>query len=320
MIDIIMPCFNAEKYIEETIRSVLSQTEMDFKLICVDDGSDDSTYSILMRMTQQDKRIVALKNHENCGIAATRNRGIKEGKAEYIAFLDDDDIMPVDRLQICKDYLDNHPDVGVIAGNYLIFDMDGNRKTVLSNRFYSATEVRAILPFVNIIPNGSTLIRRGIVEQNNIFFHEEYGIEDYHFYAEISKVADINVLPEVLLEHRVMATQYSAECINSEQIFKKRQDALDRVHKKLIYSIVDDCDERDIVIYTRFMQENIKNIKLKELLGLYFVMQRFKRSVKSKGNVDYKLFRKEADYVVRRSVRAYAMCSLDREKYDSKRY
>lgn len=314
MIDIVMPCFNAEKYIEETIHSVLRQTETDFNLICVDDCSTDSTYLIIMRLAQQDKRIVVLQNERNCGIAATRNRGIKEGSAEYIAFLDDDDIMPPDRLKTGRDYLDNHPDVSVVAGNYLVFGTDGKRNAVQSNRFYSSAEVRAILPFVNIIPNGSTLIRREIIARNNIFFHEEYGVEDYHFYAEISKVADINILSEVLLEHRVMATQYSAVCTNSEQRFKKRQDALDRVHRKLIYSIVDDCDERDIVIYTRFMQENIKNIKLKELLGLFFVMQRLKKSVKSKEYVDYNLFCREADRVVRRSVRACIMCLLVRKK------
>ena len=137
MIDIIMPCYNAEKYIEETIQSVLRQTEKNFRLICIDDCSKDATYTILQRLADRDKRITVLKNEENCGIAATRNRGIREGQAEYIAFLDDDDIMPPERLKIGKTYLDDHNEVGVVAGNYLIFDENGNKTVVQEKKFYT---------------------------------------------------------------------------------------------------------------------------------------------------------------------------------------
>ena len=94
MIDIIMPCYNAEHFIEETIQSVLRQTDRDFRLICVDDCSKDKTFEILQQFAQQDVRITVLRNKHNCGIAATRNKGIRAGNGEFIAFLDDDDIMP----------------------------------------------------------------------------------------------------------------------------------------------------------------------------------------------------------------------------------
>ena len=222
MIDIIMPCYNAEHFIEETIQSVLRQTDRDFRLICVDDCSKDKTFEILQQFAQQDVRITVLRNKHNCGIAATRNKGIRAGNGEFIAFLDDDDIMPPDRLEIGRRYLEKHYHIGVVAGNYLIFDEEGKKKVVQKERFFSAEEVRAILPFVNIVPNGSTLIRRELIEKHHIYFHEEYGIEDYHFYAELSRVTDIYVLPEVLLEHRVTATQYSSVCVRSEQRFQRR--------------------------------------------------------------------------------------------------
>lgn len=305
MIDIIMPCYNAENFIENTIQSVLCQTDKDFRLICVDDCSKDKTYQKLQQLAQQDSRITVLRNEHNCGIAATRNIGIKEGNGEFIAFLDDDDIMPPNRLKIGRAYLEKNHNVGVVAGNYLIFNEEGNRKVVHKERFFSAKEVRAILPFVNIIPNGSTLIRREIIENNHIYFHEEYGIEDYHFYAELSRVTDIDVLSDVLLEHRVTTTQYSSVCVNSKQRFQKRQEAFNRVHKLLMYNIIDRCHHRDMEIYTRFMQENIKDIKAKEVIRLYFAMQRLKKAVKTKGNVDCNLFCREADAAIRRSVKAY---------------
>lgn len=295
MIDIIMPCYNAEKYIEESVQSVLRQTEARFVLICIDDGSKDDTYRILQRMAQGDTRIRVLKNEHNYGIAATRNRGIREGSAEYIAFFDDDDIMPQDRLRIGREFLDNHPDTGVVAGNYLIFDAAGNRKIVHEQRFYSAAEVRAILPFDNIVPNGTTLIRRETIEKNNIEFHEEYGIEDYRFYSEISFVADMVVLPEILLEHRVMGTQYSAVCSNSSERFGKRQEAFDKVHSMLMHNIADNCGNADMDIYTKFVRENVKSVRVNEVLRLWKTVFVMKKTVKKKGRADYRMFRKYAD-------------------------
>ena len=74
MIDIIMPCYNAEHFIEETIQSVLRQTDRDFRLICVDDCSKDGTLQKLQQLAQQESRITVLRNDHNCGIAATRNK------------------------------------------------------------------------------------------------------------------------------------------------------------------------------------------------------------------------------------------------------
>lgn len=304
MIDIIMPCYNAAEYIEETIQSVLRQTETEFELICIDDCSMDNTYSILQQLSLQDKRIRVLRNERNSGIAATRNRGIKEGNAEYIAFFDDDDIMPPDRLRIGKEYLDDHQDIGIVAGNYLIFDEKGNRKVVQSNEFYAASEVRSILPFINIIPNGTTLLRRKIVDKYNVTFHEEYGIEDYRFYSEVMMLTDINILPDILLEHRISETQYSAVCTNSGQKFAKRQEALDRVHKQVIRYITDQCKDKDINIFLRFTHEKINNVKLEEVCRLYLAMYHIKKAVNRKGNANYTTFCEEAKYMQKRAVKS----------------
>lgn len=303
MIDIIMPCYNAEKYIQETIQSVLKQTEKNFKLICIDDCSKDETYSILQQISQKDKRITVLRNEKNCGIATTRNRGIRVGKSQYIAFLDDDDIMPLDRLKLGKKYLDEHDEVGVVAGNYLIFDETGNKTIVQENKFFSAKEVRSILPFVNIIPNGSTLIRRNIIEKNGICFHEKYGIEDYYFYTELSRVTDINVLPDILLEHRVMQTQYSAVCTNSSEKFAKRQDELDQIHKIAVNQITSGNESYDVFI--RFVRENIGKISLKDIFKLNYDIKKLKKNVIQNNMTDVSTFERYTDKLIENVKKAY---------------
>lgn len=305
MIDIIMPCYNAEKYIEETVQSVLCQTEKEFQLICIDDCSIDNTYSILQMLSQRDHRIHLFKNETNSGIAATRNRGIKEGNAKYIAFLDDDDIMPPDRLKKGRDYLDTHQDIGVVAGNYLIFDEQEKRKVVQKEKFYSAREVRGIMPFINIIPNGTTLIRRELIDKNNISFCEEYGIEDYHFYTDLLMVTDINILPYIMLEHRVMETQYSAVCINSEKKFTKRQEAFDNIHLQLIKHIAEQCEEKDVNLYLRFTRENIGIVKANDIVRLHMSLSEIRKKVKEKGNADYHVFDQYARYVLMRAIKKF---------------
>ena len=136
-LSVIIPVYNTEEYLRQCLDSVINQTYKNLEIICIDDCSKDATYTILQRLADRDKRITVLKNEENCGIAATRNRGIREGQAEYIAFLDDDDIMPPERLKIGKTYLDDHNEVGVVAGNYLIFDENGNKTVVQEKKFYT---------------------------------------------------------------------------------------------------------------------------------------------------------------------------------------
>lgn len=99
-ITIIMPLYNAERYLEECLDSVLAQSFRDFELICVDDASDDSTRDILTHYQSRDSRIKILVNSERDGAAWSRNRAMKEAKGEYLTFLDGDDVFAPDMLKV----------------------------------------------------------------------------------------------------------------------------------------------------------------------------------------------------------------------------
>lgn len=89
MISIIVPVYNAEKFIRETVQSVLDQTYKDFELLLVDDCSKDRSVEVIESI--EDERVVLLRQEHNAGAYAARNRGLKEAKGRYIAFLDSDD-------------------------------------------------------------------------------------------------------------------------------------------------------------------------------------------------------------------------------------
>lgn len=99
MLTVIMPLFNAEKYLKEALQSIQKQTYKDFELICINDASTDTTMEILKRFKDSDSRIRILENDERSGAAFSRNRGVQEAQGEYITFLDGDDIFEEEMLE-----------------------------------------------------------------------------------------------------------------------------------------------------------------------------------------------------------------------------
>ncbi len=99
MISVIVPVYNAEKYIEETVASVLGQTFGDWELLLVENGSTDGTWSLLQRLARRDARIRIFRQEESKGAASARNRGLFEAKGRYIAYLDADDLWHPAKLE-----------------------------------------------------------------------------------------------------------------------------------------------------------------------------------------------------------------------------
>jgi len=97
-VSVIIPVYNAEKYIEQTIRSVLNQTFQDFEIIALNDGSKDSSGEIIQRLQQEDARITYIPK-ANSGVSDTRNMGISQAAGKYLAFLDADDVWNPDNLE-----------------------------------------------------------------------------------------------------------------------------------------------------------------------------------------------------------------------------
>lgn len=253
-ISVIMPVYNAERYISEAIESVLGQTEGGFELIIIDDSSKDGSFEIILGYAKQDKRIKVYRNDENYGIAYTRNKGIRLSCGEAIAFMDNDDIAPADRLRISKEYLNSHPIIGAVGGNYTIFN-NKEEFVVQDMRFLTEEDVRAELLFHNIIPNCSMMLRREIIEDYGIWFQEFYGIEDYDFWSRVAIYSSINVLPLVMLRHRVFENQYSAVCTSDKILNMERQKAFDLIHKGMLLNLGVNLTEAEYGILLPLIRE-----------------------------------------------------------------
>lgn len=107
-ISVIMPLFNASKYLEECLQSISRQTFSDYELICVNDASDDSTSQIVQDFQKKDSRVRLLTNDRRSGAAYSRNRGMKKAEGKYIAFLDGDDIFDEEMLEKAYCTIERH--------------------------------------------------------------------------------------------------------------------------------------------------------------------------------------------------------------------
>lgn len=121
-ISVLMPNYNAGKYIREAIESILKQTFTDFEFIVIDDCSTDNSWEIIEEYAKKDKRIVAMKNEKNMHIVYTRNRLLKEARWEYIAFLDSDDIAMNNRLEKQLNFIEKNKDIDLCGSNFLLID------------------------------------------------------------------------------------------------------------------------------------------------------------------------------------------------------
>lgn len=137
MISIIMPLYNAEHFLKETLESIQNQTYTDYELVCIDDNSTDNTIKIVKQEMEKDKRIVLIHNEKRVGAAASRNKGMEIAQGEYLAFLDGDDIFDeemLDNMYICAKR--NKLDIVICEFLYVpsekIYD---KRKVYRSDRF-----------------------------------------------------------------------------------------------------------------------------------------------------------------------------------------
>lgn len=123
MFSIVIPLYNKEQWIADTLRSVLSQSYSDFEVVIVDDSSSDNSVSIVKSFNDPRIRIMT---QENAGVATARNHGIEEAQREFIALIDADDQWEPDYLQTIYDLIKKYPECDVFASTYKFKDQDGN--------------------------------------------------------------------------------------------------------------------------------------------------------------------------------------------------
>lgn len=242
-VSVIIPTYNAEKYIAETINSVVGQTFQDFEILVVDDGSPDKSVEICQQFA--DPRIKIIRQ-ANRGLPGARNTGIRHAEGEFIAFLDADDVWCPEKLQKHVQHLDNAPQVG-ISFSYSAFI---NEVGALTGLCQKPKKLRDITPgYVlcrNPVGNGSAaVIRRAVFEEIKYLDNLDGRVEDQYFDERLrQKNADatdiecwlriaittdwqLEGIPEMLTLYRINSGGLSANALYQlealEKVIRKTQ-------------------------------------------------------------------------------------------------
>lgn len=202
-ISVIIPAYNAEKTIRETIENVCLQTVSDFELIIINDGSKDKTLEIAQSI--KDKRIKVFC-YENRGLSTARNRGISKANGEYIAFLDADDLWTSDKLELQLAAFNKNPGAGVAYSWTYFMDVDEQGKVLSlhpSASYSFAGNVYQKLLVSDFIHSGSnTLILRQAIDSVGEFDPTLKSCEDWDYWLRLSTHWHFVVVPKHQIFYR----------------------------------------------------------------------------------------------------------------------
>lgn len=204
LVSVIMPVYNAEAFVIEAINSIINQTYENWELIVVEDCSTDNTRMCLKSIT--DRRVNFFYNCQNKGIAYSTNKAINNSCGKYIALLDDDDIAFSDRLAVQVGYMESHSDVDILGGRKVDINVDGSVLSYGNSPKYNSKYIKAALLFRcgTGFANGTAMIRRSFIEAHQLCYKENcYGMQDYLFYIDSSKVGTITSIEYYFLKYRL---------------------------------------------------------------------------------------------------------------------
>lgn len=217
LVSVIVPAYNAEAFIGQTLNSILSQTYKNIEVLVVNDGSQDRTAEIVKLIAQRDQRVILLQQ-ANAGVAAARNLAIKKSRGEYIAPIDADDIWYPEKLKKqVQSMLQAEPSVGLVYA----WSVSINEEGLLTGGYNASSlegKVYTSLVYGNILGNASVpLIRRTCLEKvgyYNCQLKEQnaQGCEDRDIYLRIAEYYQFQVVPEFLVGYRSTMSSMSCDC------------------------------------------------------------------------------------------------------------
>lgn len=270
LVSVIIPCYNAEKYVESAVRSIMNQTYKNLEIIVTDDCSTDNTFSILEKLAAEDSRIKLYKNETNLKIVKTLNKMIQHANGKYIARMDADDISLPNRIEKQVEFLEKNSDIAFCGTNAFIINEKNKHKGKTSLPL-SFEDNKFFLQFYSTFFHPTIMIRSEIYKQNlydeDFLYAEDYELLARMIFSENLRGAN---LPEKLFEYRIFKGQSSSvhqekQISASARIFDKYQIVSNEnkdFHKNLFFTYK--CEKsKDELKYAKNIFEKLSKQKLK---------------------------------------------------------
>lgn len=248
LVTVLMSVYNGERYLRDAIESILSQTYTNFEFLIINDGSSDKSEEIIC--SYSDKRIRYIRNSENLKLIASLNKGIDLALGKYIARIDADDIALPTRIEKQVDWMEKHPQIGVLGTFVETIGLDKNYEI---HFLTDHANIRAKLFFNNYIHHPTVLIRRDVLLHNQIRYETFLHAEDYLLWLRLAKVTEIEIIPEILLKYRMHQDNIS----KVHQEFQRKQ--TEELRKMQLNELDLFPDEECLRIYNCFIDADQLN-------------------------------------------------------------
>jgi glycosyltransferase involved in cell wall biosynthesis len=238
---VLMSVYNGERFLRETIESILNQTFTDFEFIIINDGSTDASSEILEEYAQKDSRI-RLIHQENMGLTKSLNKGFGMAHGEYIARMDADDISEPTRFEKQVDFLDAHPSIGIVGINSYIIDERGNILREIKHPT-SHDEIMSKILLDNKFIHSSVMLRKILLKKYGYYNEKLTYAQDYELFLRLSTHTKLANLPDPLHRWRentstgISVTKRPVQIVARDQIrmdFLEKHYALTKNHINLV--------------------------------------------------------------------------------------
>jgi len=202
LVSVILPVYNADKYLSAALESLINQTYTNLEIIAINDGSTDNSLSILKHFAKTDKRIKVISNPKNLKISRSLNRGISKAKGKYIARMDADDIALPKRIEKQILFLISHPEVVIVGGQCRTIDTSGK---VIGRKLFPTTHdaIKNGLFTGNPIQHPSVIINRSLLPENFSWYNPVLPpAEDLDLFFRLGKFGKYANLSTFVLHYR----------------------------------------------------------------------------------------------------------------------
>ncbi len=256
MVSVVMLTYQRDNLLPNAIGSILNQTNSDFELIILNDGSTDKTSDIVKSFN--DKRIRYYENSKNMGIAYSRNKVLKKARGKYIMIMDDDDISLPTRIEKQVSFLENNPNIDVVAGQIV-----GLMRIPNSHDLIASTLIQW-----NNIGNANIMYRRDFVNKHKIqYANISYG-EDWHFWLQmLFNGAKFAAIDDDILQKDVFSEKhYSPNYSNTDDVIFELIGSFFTPHNPKDFLESNSCKKLDLISKTKIVSTDYIN----ELKALNF--------------------------------------------------
>ncbi len=206
-VSVLLPTWNAMRFLPEAVESILRQRFEDFECIIVDDGSTDETPRYLRSL--RDTRLRVLRNKTNVGVTAALNIGLAACAGRYIARMDADDISLVDRLQTQVRFLEVHHDIGIVGSSRLLID-EGGMPLGTAPAISDDLSIRWKCLLGNPLPHPTVMFRRDLLERHQFRYDLAFrSAQDYELWTRLLPITRAANIETPLLQYRICAMSIS---------------------------------------------------------------------------------------------------------------